>query len=481
MNTLIKTGEEFKPSITSRIPVSQRSKVKPLLKKQNREITSSQKRMSTMRGGFRSSLKNSNTKPNIREANEGYACKRRTMVMEDREKRGGTSDIFVWKTEKATGKNSDKDDKLLWMRQCPSMIPTDSEASQGQVQKFRKGKVKVGPEAGLEITTKAYNFGTIRQPSRVPCKPMADYSTFGSSSSKRKDDIMSLKVAEDLKNDSEANEKDKKKSDVRHEIGETLPGISRNMSNLQSEIVKERDENTKLRAQIEKLSSFVESSEELRERSEFLLTQQKRELEREIREKDVLKNKVTCLEELRRNLQRKLDEEMKENKVLQNSMKDIEANLCDERENIKAIKKECSLEVSKSAELELVLQTVLEELNNANNLLKKCDNEELDRHDVTFSSYDRTRKWRNAFRYTKNSADYNASSGENWNREKSQFEGKIKLLEMDKKRLRSLIDSLEERIVEHERIGWNLRENNDVLEFRISELECQVLELSTRN
>jgi hypothetical protein len=63
-----------------------------------------------------------------------------------------------------------------------------------------------------------------------------------------------------------------------------------------------------------------------------------------------------------------------------------------------------------------------------------------------------------------------------WRREKKQFEGKIMLLEMDKKKLRSQIELLEAKISKQENTEKNLRENNEVLEFRILELEYELLE-----
>lgn len=196
------------------------------------------------------------------------------------------------------------------------------------------------------------------------------------------------------------------------------------------------------------------------------MAQQKNELEKEISEKEMLKNKVCCLEELRRNVQGKLDVETEEKKSLKTTIKEIEVKLYEEREKVKVIKKECSSEISKNVELEIVLQTVLEELGSANKLL--------DVRTLVVPSYVGMAPNRCA----KYGVDYNKIREENWNREKNQFEGKIKLLEMDKNKLHSQINVLQEKIVQHQRIGCNLRENNDVLEFRITELEYQVLELS---
>ena len=124
----------------------------------------------------------------------------------------------------------------------------------------------------------------------------------------------------------------------------------------------QQKEINRLRVQIEKLSTFVESSDERREQAEILLGQQKEELLKQIREKEVLDNRVCCLEELRRNLQRKINEISEENKSIKLALKSNEEKLSEEKERVSVLKKECSNEIAKNVELELVLQTIREEL-----------------------------------------------------------------------------------------------------------------------
>ena len=293
----------------------------------------------------------------------------------------------------------------------------------------------------------------------------------------------------------------------------------------------------RLRTQIEKLSTFVESSEERREQSEALLAQQKEELLKHIREKEVLDNRVCCLEELRRNLQRKVEEISDENKSLKFALKTNEDKLIEERERVKVLKEECSTEIAKNVELELVLQTIREELGCENSGKSKNTSEIA----LPRESQDDFRKdWNECSDETDQNSHgkagqkkvhwgdeqtqkvtkpsqiplFNAEQqlwGPNtqppqpeaetrrpaktqysclkqqpseealWKREKKQFEGKIMLLEMDKKKMRSQIDQLEEKAAKQENIGQNLREANEVLEFRILELEYELVEKTNIN
>lgn len=285
----------------------------------------------------------------------------------------------------------------------------------------------------------------------------------------------------------------------------------------------------RLRIQIEKLSTFVESSEERREQSEALLAQQKEELLKHIREKEVLDNRVCCLEELRRNLQRKVDEISDENKSLKFALKTNEDKLIEERERVKVLKEECSTEIAKNVELELVLQTIREELGcenpgkskntsdvapgksrgdfrkdrdegsdeNGQNPHGKVGQKKVHWGDeptqkvikpsqipafnaeqqlwglgtkLPQSEAETTRPTKTQYSCLKQQPSEEAL----WKREKKQFEGKIMLLEMDKKKLRSQIDQLEEKAAKQENIGQNLREANEVLEFRILELEYEL-------
>ena len=283
----------------------------------------------------------------------------------------------------------------------------------------------------------------------------------------------------------------------------------------------QQKEMNRLRTQIEKLSSFVESSEERREESEKLLVQQKEELLKHIREKELLDNRVCCLEELRRNLQRKCDEISEDNKSLKLALKSNEEKFAEEKERVKVLKKECSNEVAKNAELELVLHTIREELGcpSACNYQKSSRDdskkdwgekfEESDRHaqrvekkvhwgDVQTQEITKPTQslpfnaeqqlWGPGTKLPQPESDasstrphysclkQNTSDEGLWRREKKQFEGKIMLLEMDKKKLRSQIELLEAKIIKQENTEKNLRENNEVLEFRILELEYELLE-----
>lgn len=280
----------------------------------------------------------------------------------------------------------------------------------------------------------------------------------------------------------------------------------------------------RLRTQVEKLSTFVERSEERREQSEALLAQQKEELLKHIREKEVLDNRVCCLEELRRNLQRKVDEISDENKSLKFALKSNEDKLIEERERVKVLKEECSTEIAKNVELELVLQTIREELGCENRDVQLGKSRDELRKDwgkgqnesdqnphgkpgqkkVHWGDEQTTKApkpsqippfnaeqelWGPTTKPLQPEAETSRPSKTQysclkqqpseealWKREKKQFEGKIMLLEMDKKKLRSQIDQLEERAAKQENIEQNLREVNEVLEFRILELEYELVE-----
>ena len=303
----------------------------------------------------------------------------------------------------------------------------------------------------------------------------------------------------------------------------------------------QQKEINRLRVQIEKLSTFVESSDERREQAEILLGQQKEELLKQIREKEVLDNRVCCLEELRRNLQRKINEISEENKSIKLALKSNEEKLSEEKERVSVLKKECSNEIAKNVELELVLQTIREELgcvtppNNrylsdlslgtrqsGDDVERDCDESRVGgfahagakhgekkvtwgqlpvhSHEIksacspqssssnvdlqhrslgsripkAVSKAEAGTKQTPKTQYSclKQQSDEEAL----WKREKKQFEGKILLLEMDKKKLRAQIELLEEKILKQEGIGQNLRENNEVLEFRILELEYELLD-----
>ncbi len=285
----------------------------------------------------------------------------------------------------------------------------------------------------------------------------------------------------------------------------------------------QQKEINRLRAQIDKLSTFVETSDERREQSETLLAQQKEELLKYIRQKEVLENRVCCLEELRRNFQRKFDEVSEDNKALKLALKSNEERLIEEKERVKVLKKECSNEIAKNVELELVLQTIREELgcamlgdnqNTSSNDLETGWGEGLDetdrnphaRHvgkkvhwgDVQTQEINNSTQspsfnaeqelWGPSTRTSRPETEtrppkthysclkQHTSEEVLWKREKKQFEGKIMLLEMDKKKLRSQIELLEAKIIKQENIGQNLRENNEVLEFRVLELEYELLE-----
>ena len=276
-----------------------------------------------------------------------------------------------------------------------------------------------------------------------------------------------------------------------------------------------------LRTQIEKLSIFVETTEERREQSEKLLAQHKEELQKHIREKELLDNRVCCLEELRRNLQRKCDEVSEDNKSLKLALKTNQEKLAEEKERVIALKKVCSDEIAKNEELELVLQTIREELGCSSAVSKKKSSrddlkkdwggksDETDRHaqrvgkkvrwgDVQTQEITKLTQtlpfnaeqqlWgpstiipqpksdTSAARPHYSCLKQNTSDEALWRREKKQFEGKIMLLEMDKKKLRAQIELLEAKINKQENTEQNLRENNEVLEFRILELEYELVE-----
>ena len=290
----------------------------------------------------------------------------------------------------------------------------------------------------------------------------------------------------------------------------------------------------RLRTQIEKLSAFVESSDERREQSEKLLAQKNEELVKEIREKEILANRVCCLEELRRNLQQKVDEITDENNSLKMNLKLTEEKLVEEKEKVIVLKEECSIEIEKNVELELVLQTIREELGciapacNSRDLekttrdnLEKEHREEIKiERNVHVKQGEKKVHWddekinnikKSSFNpslnaeqqtWDQNRKSHSTAETENghrikvpkhsclkqhsteatlWKREKKQFEGKILLLEMDKEKLRSQIDLLEQKIIKHENTGQSLRENNEVLEFRILELEYELLEKTRKS
>ncbi|CAB4036017.1 Hypothetical predicted protein [Paramuricea clavata] len=303
--------------------------------------------------------------------------------------------------------------------------------------------------------------------------------------------------------------------------------------NLKSDTYSEsqQKEINRLRTQIEKLSTFVESSDERREQSEARLAQQNEELLKHIRQNKVLDNRVCCLDELRRNLQRKVDEISEEDKSLKLALKSSEEKLIEEKEKVQVLKQECSSENAKNVELELVLQTIREELgcpSPANNqkssdlfLGTRKSHDDLGRDwaeglnetesNLSARHVEKKVRWGDVqtqeIKKPTQSAHFNAeqqlwgpstsspqpeaetarppqysclkqhpSEEALWKREKKQFEGKIMLLEMDKKKLRSEMDLLEATIIKEETTAQTLRENNEVLEFRILELEYELLE-----
>ena len=295
----------------------------------------------------------------------------------------------------------------------------------------------------------------------------------------------------------------------------------------------------RLRTQVDKLSAFVER----REQSEKVLAQQKEELLKQIREKKILENRVCCLEELRRNVQQRADDISDENKSLKITLKLNEEKLVDERERVQVLENECATEREKNIELELVLQTIREELgcvtpaktrkssddpslgtiNGCDDLEKDWDegrvvvqrlDETLDEiepntrakhrggkkvhwgdvqtqqiEDPSQSDLDDAEEHHRGLNTriprfetarqskTQYSCLKQQTSDEVlWKREKKQFEGKMMLLEMDKKKLRAQLDLMEAKIIKKEEIAQNLRENNEDLEFRILELEYELLE-----
>ncbi|XP_028398588.1 uncharacterized protein LOC114522158 [Dendronephthya gigantea] len=298
----------------------------------------------------------------------------------------------------------------------------------------------------------------------------------------------------------------------------------------------------RLRTQIDKLSAFVESSDERREQSEKRLAQQKEELLKHIREKEILENRVCCLEELRRNVQQRIDDISDENKSLKITLKLNEEKLVEERGRVQILENECAAEREKNVELELVLQTIREELgcvtpaknressddsflgtrNGCDDLERDWDEgrvvvqgldetlDDIEEPNTTRAKHSGGKKVHWGDVQTQQIEDSSQSDAEEhhwslntrkprpetarqsktqysclkqqasdevlWKREKKQFEGKMMLLEMDKKKLRAQLDLVEAKIKKEEEIAQNLRESNEVLEFRILELEYELSE-----
>ena len=342
----------------------------------------------------------------------------------------------------------------------------------------------------------------------------------------RKWEINGLKDKKVYHEDQRVNTDDKKECVAAYQYKFNKDNLTPLTINLKTDTYSDsqQKEIDRLRTQVEKLSTFVERSEERREQSEALLAQQKEELLKHIREKEVLDNRVCCLEELRSNLQRKVDEISDENKSLKFALKSNEDKLIEEQERVKVLKEECSTEIAKNVELELVLQTIREELGCENrdvplgksrHELRKDWGKGLDESDQNPHEKPGQKKvhwgdeqakkipkpskippfnaeqelWGPTTKPPQPEAETSRPSKTQysclkqqpseealWKREKKQFEGKIMLLEMDKKKLRSHIDQLEERAAKQENIEQNLREVNEVLEFRILELEYELVE-----
>ena len=501
--TPLPTGKKSKLSNSSRIPVSSRSTDKSSLKSAKPKMNSTRKEMSVVRETFQSSDTGSTD------------FKSRAI---SKTKANEMTDIFVWKSvkPKETTSANKREIKLFGKTQIPRAISAD--AGKAEIGAKKNGSTQLGEylnvahgaemftnnehdhgrHESVEDTLTAKDLksclvevkmfeerGEENMASKIEIKTtnqhrLSDDVSLGSSSFEKQSvncplvtKLCSPKRGEVESKENGKSERNDRQSGSVPRISKSSRNVSRNVSHLRDEVGKGSDENAKLRAQIEKLSGFVESSEDLRERSELLLNQQKEQLENNVRDKEGLKNKVCCLEELRRNVQRKLNEQIDENKSLKSSIRHLETKLLDERENVKVIKKECSFEVSKNAELEIALETVLEQLHGGGSKLTKSESSDKDWDELAWPC-----RVGAGNKYANDRMEYRAK--EVWGREKKQFVGKMKLLEMDKTKLRSHINLLEDKIVEHERVGVNLKENNDVLEFRITELECQVFELSAK-
>lgn len=271
----------------------------------------------------------------------------------------------------------------------------------------------------------------------------------------------------------------------------------------------QQKEINRLRTQVEKLSSFVESSDECREQSEAMLAEKQEEVLKHIREKEALDNRVCCLEELIRNLQRKIEEITENNKSLKLALKSNEEKLFDEQEKVEVLKKECSNEIAKNVELELVLQTIREELGCgipaknqddadstpcAHHVERKVHWSDVQTQETTKTNRNTHFNAEQQLWGTRTTSlpveaetsqrvktQYSClkkhpSEETQWRKEKKQFEGKIMLLEMDKKKLRSQMEVMAAKILKQENIAQSLRENNEILEFRILELEYELLD-----
>ncbi|XP_046847275.1 uncharacterized protein LOC124440897 isoform X2 [Xenia sp. Carnegie-2017] len=283
--------------------------------------------------------------------------------------------------------------------------------------------------------------------------------------------------------------------------------------------LESRKEISDLRTQIEKLSAFVENSEERREQAEALHVQQQEELLQHIREKEVLENQVCCIEERRRQLQKMVDEVYEENKSLKLALKSSDDKIIEEKEQVKVLKDEWTAEIAKNLQLELELKTIREELGGTGVLQhnrQKAVNDvstvqdgqsqgfepsppikvsemkvdlfcieiqEMEKFRNNFDSNVEQKQWmmckttQEEMHLPKtNYSGVIQHDDCHWIHEKKQFEGKMTLLEMDKTKMRSHIKILEEKLFTQENLLKNLRERNELLEFRNFELEYELVE-----